>query len=238
MKFFTILVLFAGLVASSFTQTIMFEDDFEGSIRPEWQASQGSLSDFHAVSGFAQSGSHSISTLGQIDKTLFVDLGDPQSDTTYSGWFFDNGSTTYEFLLSVAAVHENTTSAHMLSVGVDTRQSTGSYALFTGHSSRSLPLARSVGWHRVDLWANGNETLVYIDSLLQDSVDFANHWQYIYLYANGWEGRPPDSPGYWDNVKAYEGAPVPEPSTLALLGIGTLALVAKRRRSPDSRSIK
>ncbi len=229
MRFIYILIAIAAFAASSLAQTVLFEDDFEGSIRPEWQAWQGSLGDFRVVAGFAQKGNYSVSTLRQIDKGIYVDLGSAQSDTTYSGWFYDNGAQPYEFLLSVSAIYQSGTSANMLSIGVDTRQSITRYSLFAGHSSHDLSLMRSNGWHKVDLYAFGNETRVYIDDQFQESVSFANHWRYVYLYANGWEGQQPSEPGYWDNIKVYEGAPVPEPATIGLMAF-SLAFIARRRR--------
>lgn len=212
------------LLFDSFSQagTIIFEDDFEGSLNPQWQ---GYLSDFHIVSDIAQHGEYSISTLRDIDKDIHFDLGNEQNNTTYSGWFYDNGDLIYEFLFSVANQFTYHSSVNMLSVGVDTKESQSHYSIFHGWNSHDLPMPRSIGWHRADIYANGLVNQIYIDGEWQEDTSFASQWRYIYLYANGWEGSQPDNPGYWDNVQVYTGPPmpIPEPATITLLITGLIA---------------
>lgn len=228
-KVFVILILVMFSISAK--ADIIFQDDFEGSIKPEWQ---GDTSFFIPTYGNAYHGQYSVTTLKQIDKVIYVDLAGYQQDTTCTCWFYDNGDSVYEALISVAHDYFYMSSYAMLSIGVDTEQSQSNYAIFEGWHSYNLTMARSIGWHRVDIFALWDLNEVYIDNELQTKTTFASYPRYVYLYANGWEGRQPDNPVYWDNILIYDGSPqpIPEPSSFIALigGLSGLIFFKKQKR--------
>ena len=125
-----------------------------------------------------------------------------QTNTTFEGWFFDNGGNVEETLFAVSESNPlvDLSSQNLLSIGLDTKQSKTHYAYFLGWNSSTTTVVRSNGWHKVTIHTNGIQNSVEIDGIKILSTPFQNYWRYIVLYANGWEGSIPHTAGYWDNV--------------------------------------
>lgn len=208
------------LLAVPASTAVLFEDDFEGGIRPEWQ--QWYPGDFTVTQAKAQHGSHSLSEPYR-DRNLVYDIGDHYDNITAEGWFWDDPSiSTYEVLYYVST-QPPTSSVYVLNAGVDTAFSTTNYLLGVGYGGYTISnIQRSVGWHLVQFYSNEGTTSFFIDEQLIGTTSINTPWRYFTIGMNGSSRQDPPVPGYWDNVRIYEGAPgtVPEPSSLlALVGL-------------------
>lgn len=221
-------VLFTLLAVSS-PAAILFQDDFEGSIRPEWQ--QWYPGDFTVTQDKAQHGSYSLSEAYR-DRNLVYDIGDRYSNITAEGWFWDDPAiSTYEVLYYVST-RPPTSSAYVLNAGVDTAFSTTNYLMYHGGGYTISNIQRSIGWHLVQLYSNEGTTSFFIDEQLIGTTSNNTPWRYFTAGMNGSSAKDPSIPGYWDNVRIYEGAPgyVFEPSPLLALGAGISTLATLKRR--------
>lgn len=95
----------------------------------------------------------------------------------------------------------------------------------------SLNTDRSTGWHSFKAEIFPDSVNFFVDGVLDTTVTgitggVGNPYSQVFAGPTGLSDRAED--GYYDNVVVEA---VPEPTSLALVGLGSLALLARRRRS-------
>lgn len=219
-KLISILFLAVTLTASSLAQTILFEDDFEGSIRSEWV---NYANGFTVTTDQAQHGSYSVTT-GAKDRYLQYDLTVPLQNVTVEGWFFDLPSANpYELSLDIYGDSAS-------GIGIETSIDTSHYIFRLGYFDwRVSSIERTSGWHLAQIFVGDDRIDYLLDGSLLHRATGSHNVRLAYLLTNGASGQDPSAPYYFDNFRIYEGAPVPEPATIGLIG-SALVLAARRRR--------
>lgn len=110
--------------------------------------------------------------------------------------------------------------------------------LFPQQTGNTLVGSAGWAWHEVSVLKSGSTVTWTVDGLLiatvnaaDDSVDTGNNILLMYSDTNATSSSDPNDVhllfGLFDNVKVTL---VPEPSSLALVGLGALALLGRRRK--------
>ncbi len=224
MKFFYILLTVTLIVPLSAAQTIIFADDFEGSIRPEWF---NYLSGFRAISILSQHGNFAAFT-DQRNRYLSYDVGLQAQDLTFEGWFRDTpAANPFEFSAGISALD----SQAIVAVGVETLADSSHYLYrLDGLNWVSTNIDRTLGWHLWQIYVGVDSLGLLIDGQAVYEQNTGNESaRFFSMHSDGESSQNPGFPYFFDNVKLYEGRPVPEPATFCILGLGVLAFFQRRK---------
>ncbi|OGD56994.1 hypothetical protein A2V71_02605 [Candidatus Berkelbacteria bacterium RBG_13_40_8] len=202
------LVLVCGLILmlvffwcpSAQASTVVFEDDFEGSMRSEWFANHPGT--FQVTTEKAQNGNYSVKT-DTFDNTLNYDFTSaPITDGTIEARFYDFAENigTYP---SISVDLLNQSQGKGCSVHASPYFFQENYSVRDGTSSiHDTGIARTEGWHIVQFHTSADGFKAYLDYNLvyQTGVFEINYLQF------GSQFKPdetPIHPAYFDNAKIY-----------------------------------
>lgn len=203
MRIRLLVVIGIALLASGGEAQVLFQDDFEVGFTPGWY---GRFDVFEITTDNAHSGTHAVTTNGRWH-WLAVDLGAPQSNTTYQVWFYDAGTDREEHMMGVSPVDPCCGSQPILWIGLETFFDNANYMYGRGFEEVSSNVSRSVGWHLATFFTDGVTTQLFIDGALVSTETFGIGWRYIVIWENS-KWPEPHPPNYWDDVAVYANEPV------------------------------
>ncbi len=230
------LVMFVALVlvSSSAFGVTLFSDDFESGNLDQWQTYYG-YPIAELTGDQAHSGSSSI-RITQMNQRVGHDFVSSMENVNVSWWFYDNLDLNSYF---VSALFENNSWGDPYTT-VAATDVDANYMVALTRDLRDTTIPRSLGWHKVLMQVRPEGTIVSLDGGLsfiepdvpsftrlyfaEPNYDSGNGTFYIDdVLITDLDG--PDPPGGGD----LPGGPVPEPTTLSLVGVGFF-LIRRRRR--------
>ncbi len=224
-----------------------FQDDFESQDFSKWPVDVNP--GFGISSTQVHSGSFSASTIDATAKRRAASIGpiSVEDTLTFSFWMYDTvgvggGGRQYSEIRSYAGEAYGTGGLEQLyAVGLnngvtlagETHSSSkyqGRVAFGPGTGWFNLTDApnRSVGWHEFKIVLEGTTASFFVDGVLGRTITRGTVAT-IDSVVLGSGLSSANQPAFYDDFLVSASAPVPEPATLAALGLGAVALVRRRR---------
>jgi hypothetical protein len=238
-RFIPLFVLVLTSVSGAYAGSIQFTDGFEGStLDPFWNATtQDSGSITFPSTAAAHSGSQCVqfnSVATGNNKYIF--LTHNFSGPTYgdaSVWFYDTAASSSNYFQLVVANSALGKYASVFTTDFDLGPGDGDtyYGNTWDESNVVSSVERTQGWHQYNLDATATSLTMSVDGNVIYSGPGGTPFDSVNLEMTGPNWRPA-CVTYFDDF-SFNGSPVPEPSTLALLAIGAVSLLAyawRRRR--------
>ena len=234
MQTFAAAVAVLQLSASFVTaQSIVFSDNFETpSLDPFWFgfANQGSIT--FPSTAQAHSGSQSVQFNSPANVFNAVGMQHSFATPVYgqvSVWVFDTGADLPQsHALDLSIGNSGLTVATLFTLKFDNGSSpSGTYDYSLGSAGiNPTTIDRSQAWHQFAIASTPGSLTLAVDGATVYSSTAAQPFDSVIFRMNG---GPISSPwiSYWDDF-ALSVTPVPEPSTLALLALGTVVVVGSR----------
>jgi hypothetical protein len=234
---YTLAILFALIVfvAPAEGSPITFTDGFEGSSFSSFWSLKQQNGTIQLSSTQSHSGSQSAQLTalggGQVDVWLTHTFSE-STQGTLSVWFFDTGAGPYAGLYAYdSGISSNSFASNV----ADWAPGYGSPYIWSGPGVGESPtsVARTPGWHELRLEITPTGYSSFVDNMVTGSVTGNFTFDTVLLLVSG-----PSRTGtfYFDDFTATveTTSPVPEPSTISLLGLGVVGLVRRALKARNA----